>query len=1060
MKHSPLIVRVPNSFIIATISISILPALMYFLGADFSSNYGFLDLEEAKLVSGIESRDLLFSVLSGSFIHTLLEWSAIVIAVVTVVLAFVHFQIKKDVVTPIIGVALFTAGCMDLFHILAADRLITATAPNQDFIPFTWAISRVFNASIIMVGVILLLLRGKQKTNLPFILFTSFSFGLIAYLIVVYCATQTQLPQTTFPDSFVSRPWDLLPLIIYFICGFWLYPKLYTKQPSLFTHALWISLIPQSMTEIHMAFGSVAVFDSHFNIGHFLKVVAYTIPLAGLLLDYLNTYKSKIQLEQELSAEKANLELKVKSRTQDLEQSEAMMHSIIATAMDAVIRMDHNGNVLAWNKHAESTYGWSESEALGEPITRFICFESHDDDECSEFSDFLKTGNGVFNNNRIETTAMRKDGESFVVEVAMTSLKQSGKIIFNSFSRDITQRKLAEENLSAARQEAVAANNSKSEFLANMSHEIRTPMNAILGMSHLALQSQLEPKQRHYIDKVHNSAENLLGIINDILDFSKIEAGKLDLENCDFRLEHVFDNTSNLIGINAEEKGLELLFAIDIDLPTELIGDRLRLNQILLNLGNNAVKFTETGEIVIGVKEFSRTSGEVELHFWVQDSGMGMSNELQSKLFQSFSQADSSTTRKYGGTGLGLAISKQLVEMMNGRIWVDSEEGKGSTFHFTARFGLQQKKAISRAFHYDELKGLRVLVVDDNACASNVLVCMVEGFGLMAESVSDGVKAIERIREADKSDNPFELILMDWKMPQMSGIDVVQKLQQEYFSNTPTIIMVTAYSRDEVLKGIEQLKINLQSILTKPVSPSTLLEAMGDALGKHVEVSTSSLKRTTSSLDSMRLLSGAKILLVEDNDINQELAMELLQQCDIEVVVADNGRKALAILAQEPNFDGVLMDCQMPVMDGYEATRAIRQMQQFERLPILAMTANAMVGDREKVIAAGMNDHISKPLNVELMYETMARWFKPNQSSNFTVEGIEGTPSITLQLEQLSHSLIDYDTEADDLIEKLKSSPELAEYLEFFERMTEHMIQYDFDSALLELNKIIEQVKP
>jgi signal transduction histidine kinase/CheY-like chemotaxis protein len=427
-----------------------------------------------------------------------------------------------------------------------------------------------------------------------------------------------------------------------------------------------------------------------------------------------------------------------------------------------------------------------------------------------------------------------------------------------------------------AKEIAEEATQAKSDFLANMSHEIRTPMNAIIGMSHLALQTALDKKQRNYIEKVNRAGENLLGIINDILDFSKIEAGKLTMEQVDFRLEDVFDNLANLIGMKAEDKGLELLFNVAPDVPTALVGDPLRLGQVLINLGNNAAKFTEQGEIVVGVEKIAADASGVELHFWVSDTGIGMTPEQCGKMFQSFSQADASTTRKYGGTGLGLAISKNLVEMMNGRIWVESAAGKGSTFHFHARFGLQKDPMPRRMFRADEQRG-----------------------------------------------------------------------------------------------------VALKSVLTKPVTSSTLLEAIGEALGKGAIAETRSAAKASGNAATMAALHGARILLVEDNEMNQELAMELLGQAGIEVVIANNGQEAVDILAQDAGFDGVLMDCQMPVMDGYTATRRIRMNPVFKDLPIIAMTANAMAGDREKVIAAGMWDHIAKPLDVGEMFSTIAKWIKP-----------------------------------------------------------------------------------
>jgi CheY-like chemotaxis protein len=398
---------------------------------------------------------------------------------------------------------------------------------------------------------------------------------------------------------------------------------------------------------------------------------------------------------------------------------------------------------------------------------------------------------------------------------------------------------------------------------------------------------------------------------------------------------------------------------------------------VLINLGNNAAKFTEHGDIVVGVEEMASDNEHVQLHFWVRDTGIGMTVEQCSRLFQSFSQADTSITRKYGGTGLGLSISKKLVELMAGRIWVESQPGVGSTFHFQVQLGVQQGLQPRRMFKAGELLGMRVLVVDDNASAREILSGMARSFGLEVDVAQSGSTALRMLADAEHKALPYDLVLMDWRMPGMDGMEAVSRMHSASLMRTPSVIMITAFGREEAREEAERQGIQLPVVLTKPVTPSSLLEAIGVVLGRDTHSDTRAGERSQQNASTVASLNGARLLLVEDNELNQELASELLESVGIRLRLATHGQEALDILAEDGDFDGVLKDCQMPVMDGYTATRKIRQQPRFSTLPVIAMTANAMDGDRERALECGMNDHISKPLNVESMFATMAKWIKP-----------------------------------------------------------------------------------
>ena len=539
------------------------------------------------------------------------------------------------------------------------------------------------------------------------------------------------------------------------------------------------------------------------------------------------------------------------------------------------------------------------------------------------------------------------------------------------------------QEIEEKRHELEIASQTKSEFLANMSHEIRTPMNAIMGMTHLALQTELSLKQHDYLNKIKMSATSLLSIINDILDVSKIEAGKLEMESVDFNLEEIMNNLAPLVTMKSQEKeNLEVLFDIAQNVPRFLTGDPLRLGQVLVNLGYNAVKFTEQGEIVISARLEKEEKDKVTLEFSVSDTGIGLTQTQVDNLFEAFTQADTSTTRKYGGTGLGLTICKSLVGMMGGEIQVKSVPDRGSTFIFTAVFGRSEQKKKKVLKLPPDLKDLRVLVVDDNATSREILKVLLESFSFEVSLAANGEEGLKELEKASET-NPYKLVLMDWNMPGMNGIEASQWIKNHSgLAKIPTIIMVTAYGREEIMRQADE--IGLEGFLIKPVSASVLFDTIMHAFRR--EVPASFLPRVP--LDRMaqkfRDIRGAWILLVEDNEINQQVARELLEGAGLPVTIASNGEEAV-FAVKEKDFEAVLMDVQMPVMDGYQATKAIRKWEGGRRnkgkteIPIIAMTAHAMTGDREKCLEAGMSDYVSKPIDPEKLYSALVRWIKPGQ---------------------------------------------------------------------------------
>jgi PAS domain S-box-containing protein len=653
----------------------------------------------------------------------------------------------------------------------------------------------------------------------------------------------------------------------------------------------------------------------------------------------------------------------------DRKRAEAEYRTILETTHDAFwVVSIQDGSFVDINPAACSMLGYTREEMLKMRIPDVEAMERPD--EIRDHIAAVIAGEM----DRFESRHRHRDGHVIDVEVSAKFLNAHGGVIV-AFIRDVTARKQADAALRAAKAEAEHANSAKSEFLANMSHEIRTPMNAIIGLSDLSLGlSGISPKLRDYLTKIHTSSKALLAIINDILDYSKVEAGRLDLEAAEFRIEDLLQNVADLFSLRADQKGLELLMDMSPGVPPVLIGDALRLGQVMNNLVGNAVKFTEAGEVHAKVTLLDQQGSLVTLQFSVRDTGIGMTPEQIDHLFQPFTQADGTITRRYGGTGLGLVISKRLVERMGGDLVVDSVPGKGSCFGFTLTLPMAHDARIERS--PADLRGMRVLVVDDVDTSRLVLCEMLHSWGFDVTEATDGHHALELLNQAAaRPERAFEMILTDWKMPEMDGITLARKVSDEVVKQMlpkmPVIIMVTAFGKDQLLaaaRGVE-----LDGVLTKPVTSSGLFDAIMQIQGGQQYLDAPQKSRDL--FEQAAPIRGASVLLVEDNDINQTVAQDLLERMGFQVVVAGDGEQALALLEREV-IDVVLMDLQMPVMDGFEATRRIRAQARFIKLPVIAMTAAALLRDREACLAVGMNDHVAKPIVPQDLLSVLLKWVK------------------------------------------------------------------------------------
>jgi PAS domain S-box-containing protein len=747
---------------------------------------------------------------------------------------------------------------------------------------------------------------------------------------------------------------------------------------------------------------SLPAFEDSIDRQKSLIVLIAGTMISLLLFGVISNLTSTRETAKTLAAE---MTVALAETNQTLHQSEERFRLLTARVKDySIVLLDPNGIVLTWNEGVERLSGYKEHEIVGHSFERFYLDEEISAEKPRQALHFARLAG------QYENTGWRKhkDGSNFFADTLLTAIRddQNSLIGFASITRDITQEKRIELDLRNAIEQAESASRAKSEFVANMSHELRTPMNAVLGMTYLLGNSELTPDQRKYLDMIRASGQSLLNVLNDILDFSKIEAGRMELSLTNFHLGDVLDATATIMSVNAGEKDLELAIGVEHGVPQMLVGDAMRLQQILINLVGNAIKFTEHGEVSVFVDMVEQKDGIASLRFCVRDTGIGISEEQQARLFSPFTQADSSMTRRFGGSGLGLTICRRLCELMNGRIELQSELGVGSEFRAIIPLQIAANQDDVRR-PKGRLQDLRILIVDDNLTSRKYLQRNAQALGWHADTASCGNDGVALLRAGLESRKAYDAVLVDWQMPEVDGIATMQAMRAISDSmTTPVILMVSAFGRGKLLNLKEASLADL--ILSKPVTTCSLFDTLHEVLMAQNKIE----KITTIDTGKHAMdhqLKGAKILLAEDNAMNQVVAKGMLEQAGAKVDIVENGQLAVDLLRATPDrYDFVLMDVQMPIMDGFAATRIIREEMRLS-LPVLAMTAGVTESERQQCVSAGMNDFIGKPIDLGQMFSTIARYYpigrgeaapkvdQSVQAENAPVEDMRGV----LDLDQL-----------------------------------------------------------
>ncbi len=758
-----------------------------------------------------------------------------------------------------------------------------------------------------------------------------------------------------------------------------------------------------------------------------LRAIKTTDDEIGYLYDQFNSMLERVQEREQISLRnKDALEQRVVDRTRALQseiaerekaahalqKNKERLQTLINSIDDFVFEFDADGTYLNIWTQREDLLIRPRSELMGQRVSEVF-------------------GNDILTN-KLRSLMQTGQTESFEMPVDLPSGRRWFQCRCNPIpsengsyqticvlSRDVTDRRAAEEELVRATAAAEAASRAKGEFLANMSHEIRTPMNGILGMVELTLDTDLSDEQREYLATVKSSADSLLTVINDILDFSKIEAGKLEFENVEMCVRDTLGDTMRTLAQRAHERGLEFACRIKPDVPAWVTGDPGRLRQVVVNLIGNAIKFTEQGEVVLEVEKVAEDEKTVTLHFAVRDTGIGIPPAKLSLIFEAFTQADTSTTRQYGGTGLGLAITRRLVEIFNGQIWAESEVGRGSTFHFTAR--LERVADSARREPQDDpqiLSGMKVLVVDDNQTMRTILDELLKNWEMAPTCVTSGALALEALERAEASNEPFALVLADVQMPGMDGFSLAEEIRRRYAENAPKILMLSSSAQRG--EGARCREAGIAAYLSKPVQQSELLNTILYVMARGIETAEA---RLVTRYSIRKGSGGMRVLLAEDNAVNRLVATRMIEKRGHDVLVAVNGREAVE-MAEDQTFDMAFMDVQMPEMDGLEATRAIREREKItgRHLPIVAMTAHAMKGDRERCLDAGMDDYLTKPIRTPELIEILKRYLSALQPPESSWDPVQALERLSGNQDLLGELIILFETEGPKILAEAQTA--------------------------------------